>query len=125
MELHHSSEPEAPEKVTKLFLNTPLVQLRLPRMPMPGTRGTYGTMLHEGTTDTMDTLHRTMRREDSITAPCMRRTRRRRAPTTIRAFRTFSLDRGAGVWRWQRRSHRMRNLQSKSICGGHRCACQS
>src|SRR5258707_11236808 len=25
MELHHSSEPEAPEKVTKLFLNTPLV----------------------------------------------------------------------------------------------------
>jgi hypothetical protein len=24
MELHHSSEPEAPEKVTKLFLNTPL-----------------------------------------------------------------------------------------------------
>jgi shikimate 5-dehydrogenase len=27
MELHHSSEPEAPEKVTKLFLNTPLANL--------------------------------------------------------------------------------------------------
>jgi dienelactone hydrolase len=27
MELHHSSEQEAPKKVTKLFLNMPLVQL--------------------------------------------------------------------------------------------------
>ena len=54
-------------------------------------------MLREGSIDTMDTLGATMLREDFIAAPCMPRTRRRRVPTTIQAFRTFSLDRGADV----------------------------
>ena len=61
--------------------------------------GHYGyalsAMLREGSTGTTDMLQGT--RKGSIRAPCMLRTCRLRATTTIRAFRTFSLDPGADV----------------------------
>ncbi len=63
-------------------------RLQLYRTPMRDT--------HDGSTGTMDPLQCVFR-EGSMRTPCTLRTRRLRAPTTIRAFRTSSLDRGANV----------------------------
>ena len=54
-------------------------------------------MLGEGSTGPTDTPCDTLVREGSIRAPCTLRAHRRRGPTTIRAFPTFSSDRGADV----------------------------
>jgi len=54
-------------------------------------------MLGEGSTGPTDTPCDTLVRDGSIRAPCTLRAHRRRGPTTIRAFPTFSSDRGADV----------------------------
>src|SRR5262249_28232552 len=87
------------------------------RLPTPDTQGTSGTMLREGSTGTTDTRHGTVLREGSIRAPCMLRTRRRRASTTTRAFRTFSLDRGAES---QPRRRVVRAARLFTACGRYR-----
>src|SRR5215470_9342443 len=55
-----------------------------------------------GTTDTLECVFR----EGPMWTPCSVRTRRPRAPTTIQAFRTFSLDRAADTFNTDHRSRR-------------------
>src|SRR6266436_5493233 len=79
-------ETAATTKMTRLYGRAPQGKRLVDKVPA-GSRQEWGT------TDTLGCVFR----EGPMRTPCTLRTRRLRAPTTTRAYRTFTLDRGVDV----------------------------